>query len=77
MWGIAVELEYLLYPYENDTEDDYYIKVKNDETGEKYFVLDWIKSHNDKIDRLQDEMIWVKHKINEISKNCIEKDDRI
>jgi hypothetical protein len=68
-------LDDLLYP--NDPyNEDYYYKVKNDDTGEKYFIIDWIKSHNEKIERLQDEMIWVTYKIHEIEKRK-KTDDRV
>lgn len=77
LWGLAVELEYWLYPYDSNPEEDYYIKIKNDETGEKYFVMDWIKSHNDKIERLQDEMIWVKDQIRQLQQIQKEENDRI
>ena len=46
LWGIVSELEQKLYPYDN--EDDYYYKIKNDETGEKYMIMDWIKSFDEK-----------------------------
>ena len=42
----VLDLEEVLYPYGD--EQDYYIKVKNDETGEQHMMIDWIKSHNEK-----------------------------
>lgn len=61
LWYIVSDLEQRLYPFHN--EDDFYYEVKNDETGEKYFIIDWIKSFDERIIRLQDEMIWVKSEI--------------
>lgn len=66
LWSIAAQLEVLLCPSDEYYEEDYYIRVKNDETGENYLIIDWIKSHKEQIERLQEEMIWVKYKINEI-----------
>lgn len=62
LWEIVSELEQKLYPYDN--EDDYYYEVKNDDTGEKYMIIEWIKSFDERIARLQDEMIWVKSELN-------------
>jgi hypothetical protein len=74
LWEFVSILEQKLYPYCGD--DDYYYEVKNDDTGEKYMIMDWIKSFDEKIVRLQDEMIWVKSEINELKK-IGEKNDRI
>lgn len=61
LWGIVSELEQKLYPYDN--EDDYYYEVKNDDTGEKYMIIEWVKSFDERITRLQDEMLWVKNEL--------------
>jgi hypothetical protein len=72
-WGYVFELENALYPWKEDplryNEEDYYIKVKDDETGESHFVIDWIKGHKEMIERLQDEMIYVKSEIYNLKKN--------
>lgn len=60
----VLDLEETLYPYGD--EQDYYIKVKNDETGEQHMMIDWIKSHNEKIDRLQEEMFYVRDKLRQL-----------
>jgi hypothetical protein len=65
LWKIVSELEQKLYPYECD--EDYYYEVKNDETGERYMIIDWIKSFDERIIRLQDEMLWVKSEIHSIN----------
>lgn len=67
LWRIVADLEQRLYPFYN--EDDFYYQVKNDETGEKYFIIDWIKSFDEKIVRLQDEMIWVKSELHNQKQN--------
>ncbi len=65
LWRIVSKLEQILYPYHN--EDDYYYEVKNDDTGEKYMIIEWIKSFDERIARLQDEMLFVKSEINAIN----------
>jgi hypothetical protein len=67
IWSIVSELEQRLYPYYND--DDYYYEVKNDDTGEKYMIIEWIKSFDERISRLQDEMVWIKSELQLINKN--------
>jgi len=64
MYERILDLEEVLYPYGD--EQDYYIKVKNDETGEQHMIIDWIKSHNERIDRLQEEMFYVKDKLSRL-----------
>ena len=64
LWEIVSALEQKLYPYCGD--DDYYYEIKNDETGEKYMIMDWIKSFDEKIIRLQDDMIWIRSEMQRI-----------
>jgi hypothetical protein len=66
LWQIVSELEQKLYPYENEDNNDYYYTVKNDETGESYMIIEWIKSFDERIQRLQDEMLWVMSEIRRI-----------
>jgi len=72
-WGYAFEIENALYPWKEDplqyNNEEYYIKVKDDETGESYFIIDWIKSHKDLIESLQDDMIYVKSEIRKLNEN--------
>lgn len=70
LWRIASSIEQNLYPYEEEDSNDYYYTVKNEETGESYMIIEWIKSFDDRIQRLQDEMIWIKSKLNEMEKQC-------
>jgi hypothetical protein len=67
IWSIVSDLEQRLYPYHN--ADDYYYEVKNDDTGEKYMIIEWIKSFDERITRLQDEMVWVKSELHLINKD--------
>lgn len=68
LWQIVSQLEQKLYPYETEDNNDYYYTVKNDETGESYMIIEWIKSFDERIQRLQDEMMWVMSEIREMKK---------
>jgi hypothetical protein len=66
LWYIISDLEQKLYPFEKEDRNDYYYMIKNPDTGEEYMIIEWLKSFDQKIDRLQDEMIWVKSEINQL-----------
>ena len=66
LWQIVSELEQRLYPYEKEDRNDYYYTVKNDETGENYMIIEWIKSFDERIQRLQDEMMYVQSQLRNI-----------
>ena len=66
LWGLAMDLQNALDPHEVDPEDEYYVRVKNDDTGEEYMVLDWIQVHNEKINALEEKMIWVISELNRL-----------
>jgi hypothetical protein len=63
LWHIVSDWEARLYPYEKEDRNDYYYTVKNDDTGENYMIIEWIKSFDERIQRLQDEMIWVQSEL--------------
>ena len=63
LWEIVSYWEQRLYPYEKEDMGDYYYTVKNDETGEGYMVIEWIKSFDERIIRLQDEMLYVQSEL--------------
>jgi hypothetical protein len=71
LWGIISELEYMLYPWneENKPPEETIKKFNLPETPfDENLHYDWLKSHDDKINRLQEEMIWVQkeiHRLNE------------
>lgn len=69
LWQIVSDWEQRLYPYEKEDAGDYYYTVKNDETGENYMIIEWIKSFDERIIRLQDEMIHVKNQLANIKGN--------
>ena len=65
VWWIVSELEDWLYPYKDrlPPEESFQIRVKDFDTGENYMVEEHIQSINERIERLQDEMIWAKDRI--------------
>lgn len=67
LWQIVSDLEQRLYPFENEDRNDYFYTVKNDETGEQYMIIEWIKSFDERITRLQDEMIYVKNELRHVN----------
>ena len=67
VWWVVSELEDWLYPYKDrlTPEESFQIRVKDFDTGENYMVEELIQSQNDRIERLQDEMINVQNKLAE------------
>ena len=65
VWWTVSELEDWLYPYKDRMTPDekFEIRVKNPATGEEYMVEEHIQSINERIERLQDEMMWAKDRI--------------
>ena len=69
LWSIVAELEYLLYPWiEEVPPQDIAQKYNLPESDfNKNLHYDWIQSHDQKISRLQEEMIWVQKEIHKIN----------
>ena len=67
VWWTVSELEDWLYPYKDrlTPDESFQIKVKDFDTGENYMVEELIQSQNERIERLQDEMINVQTKLAE------------
>lgn len=66
LWNIVSNLESVLYPYESEDNQDYYYTVKNDDTGEEYMIIEWIKSFDERINKLQEDMMYVRNELNGI-----------
>ena len=69
LWTIAAELEYHLYPWKEekppkDLAQKYNLPEADYEQNLNY---DWLKSHDDRIARLQEEMIWVQQEIHKLN----------
>jgi len=69
LWGIVSELEYHLYPWKTINPPQCMIDKYNlpEVNYEQNFNYDWLKSHDDKISRLQTEMIWVQQEIHKLN----------
>ena len=67
LWMIASEVEDWLYPYRNrlTPDEQFEIRVKDPMSGENFMVEEHIQSINERIERLQDEMINVQMKLSE------------
>ena len=67
LWVIVSEVEDWLYPYHNrlTPEEQFEIRVKDPMSGENFMVEDHIQQQNERIERLQDEMITVQMKLAE------------
>ena len=64
-WMIASEVEDWLYPYRNrlTPEERFEVRVKEPTTGEIWMVEELIQQMNEKVDKMQDDMIWIKDKV--------------
>ena len=58
-WMVADEIADWLYPYRNQLtpEEQFEVRVKDPMSGENFMVEEHIQSINERIERLQDEMI--------------------
>ena len=65
VWWTVSELEDWLYPYKDrlTPDESFQIRVKDFDTGENFMVEELIQSQNERIERLQDEMIWARDRI--------------
>ena len=66
-WVVVSEIEDWLYPYRNQLtpEEQFEVRVKDPMSGENFMVEEHIQSINERIERLQDEMINVQMRLAE------------
>ena len=66
-WMVADEIADWLYPYHNrlTQEEKFEVRVKDPMRGENFMVEEHIQSINERIERLQDEMINVQMRLAE------------
>ena len=66
-WMVADEIADWLYPYRNQLtpEEQFEIRVKDPMSGENFMVEEVIQQQNERIERLQDEMLTVQMKLAE------------
>ena len=67
VWMVADEIADWLYPYHNrlTPEEQFEVRVKDPMSGENFMVEEHIQQQNERIERLQDEMITVQMKLAE------------
>ena len=67
LWVVVSEVEDWLYPYRNrlTPEERFEIRVNDPMSGENFMVEEVIQQQNERIERLQDEMINVQMKLSE------------
>ncbi len=65
LWIVVSEVEDWLYPYRNrlTPEEQFEIRVKDPMSGENFMVEEHIQQQNERIERLQDQMIYVLDKL--------------
>ena len=70
-WVLVSELENILYPYNNrlTPEEQYEHEMRDPITGEIEMVENLIQSQNQRIERLQDEMINVMNRLYQIEQS--------
>ena len=69
LWNIVAELEYRLYPWVEEKPPQDIAKKYSlpEEDFNKNLQYDWMQSHDQKISRLQEEMIWVQQEIHKLN----------
>jgi len=69
LWTIVSELEYRLYPYKTtEPEMDQFYMVKNEKTGERYSIVEWMKYFDDKLDSIEDNYCFLMSEMRKVSK---------
>jgi len=69
-WMVADEIADWLYPYRNQLtpEERFEVRVKDPMSGEMWMIEELIQQMNQKVDKMQDDMIWMKEMIAEHEK---------
>ena len=67
LWVCVSEIEDWLYPYRDrlTPEERFEIRVKDPMSGENFMIEEVIQQQNERIERLQDEMINVQNRLSE------------
>mgnify|MGYP000117111926 CR=1 FL=1 len=81
LWTIVSELEYRLYPYKTtNPEMDQFYMVKDEKTGERYSIVEWMKIFDDKLDSIEDNycfLISEMGKLNKLDADVLELKNKI
>ena len=67
VWIVADEIANWLYPYRNELtpEEKFEVRVKDPMSGEMWMIEELIQQMNQKVDKLQDDMMYVRDKLAE------------
>ena len=67
LWMVADEIADRLYPYHNrlTPDEQFEIRVKDPMSGENYMVEECIQQQNERIEKLQDDMLTVMSRLAE------------
>lgn len=69
IWSLVHDLENILYPYKDrEPEIDYYYIIKDDETKEEYTILEWIKFIDKRLERLEDNIVFINNELRKVDK---------
>ena len=65
IWWVVAEIEDWLYPYHDrlTPSEKYEVRIKNPYTDEEYMVEEWIQGLNEKVNKLQDEVMDLSYKV--------------
>ena len=72
LWGIVAEMEYRLYPWKTNDVPQWAVDRYNLDNGahhteyDEHLNFEWLKHHEDKIAKLQLEMLNVIHRLNRL-----------
>ena len=66
-WAIVSEVEDWLYPYRTDDTEPLWADKDGDDDSVVTYIKAQMDSNNDRIDRLQSEMLYVTSKIHDIN----------
>ena len=66
-WAIVSEVEDWLYPYRTDDTEPLWVDKDGDDDSVVTYLKAQMDSNNDRIDRLQSEMLYVTSKIHDIN----------
>ena len=66
-WAIVSEVEDWLYPYRTDDTEPLWAENNSDDDSVVTYMKAQMDSNNDRIDRLQSEMLYVTSKIHDIN----------
>ena len=75
IWGIVCELEYVLYPWKTSTPPQWAIDRYNLDNGllceeyEKDMYYDWLKCQEQKIQKIEENIIYLANEINKLKKD--------